>query len=61
MLVEENLQEWIIENYELYERVILACMFIDFSEFSSPTITKTSQMGIHNPTDDILPMIKFSR
>ena len=61
MLVKENLQEWVLENYELYERVNLAFMFIDFSEFSSPTITNMSQMGIHLPTEDIIPMIQFSR
>jgi hypothetical protein len=61
MLVTENLQEWIIENNELYERVNLNLSFITHSRFSSPAIANMSYMGIHIPTQDILPMIQFSR
>jgi len=61
MLVTEILQEWIIENNELYERVNLNLSFIPHSRFSSPAIANMSYMGIHIPTQDILPMIQFSR
>ena len=61
MLVTENLQEWIIENNELYERVNLSLSFIPHSRFSSPTVANMSYMGIHIPTEEIQPMIQFSR
>ncbi len=61
MLVEENLQEWIIENYELYERMNIVFMFIPFTGFSSEVVTNMSYMKIHIPSKEIQPMIQFSR
>lgn len=61
MLVTENLQEWIIENHDLYERTNIAFMYIPFTEFSSEMIINMSHMGIHIPTEEIQPMIQFSR
>ncbi|MFM6948723.1 MAG: hypothetical protein ACKOWQ_06915 [Aquirufa sp.] len=61
MLVTENLQEWIVENHELYERVNFSLSFIPHSRFSSPTIANMSYMSIHIPMEVIQPMIQFSR
>lgn len=61
MLVTENLQEWIIENHDLYERTNIAFMYISFTEFSSEMIINMSHMDIHIPTEEIQPMIQFSR
>ena len=60
MLVEENLQQWIISNYDLFERVNIAFLYIFYSEHSSNEICCMSHMEILIPTNDLQPIIQFA-
>ena len=61
MLVEENLQHWIISNYDKFERVNIAYLYVLYSEHSSLKICCMSHMEIHIPSEDMQPIIKFVR
>lgn len=61
MLEKENLHKWILTNYDLFERVNIAYLYVFYSEYSSLKICCMSHMEIHIPSEDMQPIIRFAR